>query len=134
MLLKIELLFVCYYCAKLTIRQTMTTSTTPTSQYNNTFNNNNNSINNNAIQSNPYSNYVCGVYNQRIIFDTPSTTTTSTTFPCLTTQTVSSCNTNDLLVPPKVQMLNALPSLKADLFLNDSGLFTVYHFIKSFIG
>lgn len=116
--------------SKFANHKTMTTSTTPTSQYNNTFNNSNN----NADQS--YSNLLCGVYNQRILFETPSTTTTSTTFPNLTTKTVSSCTTtNDFVIPPpKVQMLNALPSLKADLFLNDSGLFTVYHFIKNFIG
>lgn len=33
------------------------------------------------------------------------------------------------------QMIDALlPALKPDLQLNDTGLFTVYHFIKNFIG
>lgn len=31
-------------------------------------------------------------------------------------------------------MSDALPVLKPDLLLNDTGLFTVYHFIKEFIG
>lgn len=30
--------------------------------------------------------------------------------------------------------MNSLPALKPDLLLNDTGLFTVYHFIKNFIG
>ena len=34
----------------------------------------------------------------------------------------------------RIQM-NALPTLlRPDLLLNDTGLFTVYHFIKNFIG
>lgn len=107
----------------------MTTSTTPTSQYNNSFSNSNNI----ALQSDSYSNYLCDVYNQRILFETASTTTTSTTFANLTTRTVSSCSATDLLAP-KVQMLSALPSLKSDLVLTDTSLFSVYHFIKSFIG
>lgn len=116
------------------ILQTMTTSKTSTSQYNNSFNN---TINNNAIQQGSYSNYLCGVYNQRILFETASTTTTSTTFANLTTKTVSSGSTKsniNLLLPQKAPMLQALPTLRSDLSLNDTGLFTVYHFIKNFIG
>lgn len=114
----------------------MTTSKTPTNQYNNPFNNN---TNNNAIQQSSYSNYLCGVYNQRILFETASTTTTSTTFANLTTKTVSSGSTNsnsntNLSLPQKAPMLQALPTLRSDLSLNDTGLFTVYHFIKNFIG
>lgn len=30
--------------------------------------------------------------------------------------------------------MSSLPALKPDLLLNDTGLFTVYHFIKNFIG
>lgn len=111
----------------------MTTSKTPTNQYNNPFI----STNNNAIQQNSYSNYLCGVYNQRILFETASTTTTSTTFANLTTKTVSSGSTNsnsNLSLPQKAPMLQALPTLRSDLSLNDTGLFTVYHFIKNFIG
>lgn len=107
----------------------MTTSTTPTSQYANTFNN---QININ--QNNSYANYLCSVYNQRVSIETASTTTTSTTFANLTTNTVSSCSATDILLPTKVQMLDALPSIKPDLSLTDTGLFTVYHFIKNFIG
>lgn len=108
----------------------MTTSTTPTSQYNKSFSNSN-AI---ALPSDSYSDYLCGVYNQRVLFGTASTTTTSTTFANLTTKTVSGCSTTDLLVPPKVQMSSALPSLRSDLSLTDTSLFSVYHFIKSFIG
>lgn len=32
------------------------------------------------------------------------------------------------------EQMNSLPALKSDLLLNDTGLFTVYHFIKNFIG
>lgn len=110
--------------------RTMTTSTTPTSQYNNSFSNSNNI----ALQSDSYSNYLCDIYNQRVLFETASTTTTSTTFANLTTRMVSSCSATDLLVPPNVHTLNALPTFKSDLLLTDTSLFSVYHFIKTFIG
>lgn len=104
----------------------MTTSTTPTTQYNNSFGGN-------SIQSSSYSNYLCGVYNQRILFATASTNTTSTTFAPLATKTVPS-NANGMLLSQKAPMLQALPTLRSDLSLNDTGLFAVYHFIKNFIG
>lgn len=118
---------------------TMTTSTTPTSQYsNNTSFGSGRSNNNATLQSESYADYLCGVYNQRVLFETASTTTTSTTFANITTRTVSSCcSAPDLFATATAQQkahsMNALPSLKSDLLLTDTSLFSVYHFIKSFI-
>lgn len=118
----------------------MTTSTTPTSQYSNNITSfgSSRSNNNAALQSDSYADYLCGVYNQRVLFETASTTTTSTTFANLSTRTVSSCcSVPDLLATAATQQkahsMNALPSLKSDLLLTDTTLFSVYHFIKSFI-
>lgn len=117
---------------------TMTTSTTPTSQYSNLTAFGSSRSNNHNNQSDSYADYLCGVYNQRVLFDTASTTTTSTTFANLSTRTVSSgCSAPDLLATAtqqqKAHSMNALPSLKSDLLLTDTSLFSVYHFIKSFI-
>lgn len=120
---------------------TMTTSTTPTSQYTNNTSfgsSRSNNHNSSALESDSYADYLCGVYNQRVLFETASTTTTSTTFANLSTRTVSSCcSAPDLLATATLQQkthsMYALPSLKSDLLLTDTSLFSVYHFIKSFI-
>lgn len=98
-----------------TVLKTMTTST-PTSKYNSYIN---------------YSNYLCG-FNQRIIINTASATTTSATCGNLTAA-ITVSNQSDV-EHSKDQMIDSLPSLRPDLQLNDTGLFTVYHFIKNFIG
>lgn len=36
--------------------------------------------------------------------------------------------------PGGKDQMNSLPTIKPDLLLNDTGLFTVFHFIKNFIG
>lgn len=104
-------------CCKSNCTMTTSTSTPSTNQFS-------------SYDSN-YQNYLCG-FNQRLAINTATatTTSTSTTFASLVkTATVASDYYSNK------QMIDAsLPALKPDLQLNDTGLFTVYHFIKNFIG
>lgn len=78
-----------------------------------------------------YQKYLCG-FNQRLVINTATSTITSTS-TTFTNYVQTASVASDYST--KKQMIDVLlPALKPDLQLNDTGLFSVYHFIKNFIG